>query len=130
MHAEASMARLAMVRMLLTLIGLAAIGGCVVDNTPPQGSITFAWTFAGEDCGPAGVASVGVQIFDVNGAVITNDSVACSAESVTYTDFTTGDYSFSLAGLSSGGTTLYQAAGPITVNHGSNQFDVNLSLAQ
>ena len=124
------MSRQARARRGLWMVALLGLAGCAVDNSPPKGSITLSWSFAGEDCGPAGVAQVGVQIFDVNGAVLTDDHVACSAESVTYTDFTVGDYSFALAGLSSGGTVLYTGGEPITVNAGSNQFDVNLSLAQ
>ena len=117
-------------RQAMMLILVVASAGCAVDNAPHEGDITFDWSFAGQDCGPAGVATVGVQVFDVNGNSVTTDSVACSAESVTYTDFTTGDYSFTLTGISPGGTVLYEADQPITVNSGSNEYPVNLSLAQ
>ena len=124
------MSRLALVRRGFLMAALTGLAGCAVDNSPPTGSLTFTWSFENEDCAAAGVADVGVQIFDIDGNVLTDDHFPCSAESVTYTDFAVGDYSFALGGLSSGGSVLYTGAGPITVNAGSNQFDVNLMLAQ
>jgi hypothetical protein len=116
--------------LAVTGLGLALGSGCVVDNRPSEGDLTFTWLFAGEDCGPAGVASVGIQIFDVDGNVVTDDTRACSAEGVTYTGFNVGDYSFTLTGFSAGGAPLYQGSGPFAVHRGSNQYDVNLALAQ
>jgi hypothetical protein len=104
--------------------------GCIVEGSPATGDATFTWTFVGADCITAGVSTVGIQIFDVNGGVVSNDVVACSTGGITYNDVNAGDYSFDLVGFSSGGARLYESAAPFTVRVGANQYDVDLQLAQ
>lgn len=109
---------------------LLLLAGCVVDARPRQGDVTLSWTFAGQGCAAAGVASVAVRLFDAAGNAFVNDTFPCSAAHATYGGLAEGSVGFDLEGFSSGGSRLYQATGTLPVHAGSNAFAIDLTLPQ
>jgi hypothetical protein len=112
------------------LLTLGGFTGCVVDATPPQGDLTLSWTFAGQDCAHAGIATVNVRLFDRAGTAFVNDTFPCSAGHATYGGLAAGNVGFDLEGFSGGGTRLYQGTGTVPIHAGSNAFAVDLTLPQ
>ncbi len=104
------------------LVALAtAASGCVVNNPPApplDGSITFAWSFAGEqDCDLAGVAEVDVQVL-ADGGVVFSETVDCFGGGLTLTDFSPDAYEILLDAFSRSGRLLFQGEGFVQVQEG------------
>lgn len=117
-------------RTLVPLASLAVVGlaGCIVESHPQRGDLTLSWTFTGEDCVSAGIATVNVQLFDAAGNGVANDTFACSQGGASYAALPIGTYGFDLNGFSPGGTRLYEASGNVDVHGGSDTYAIDLGI--
>lgn len=118
------MTKTASARLLTLVSSIALVGvasGCIVNNPPPppqDGSITFAWSFAGEqDCDAAGVAEVDVQVLDELGVAF-SETVECFGGGLTLTDFSPDGYEILLDAFSRSGRLLFQGEDFVQVEPG------------
>jgi hypothetical protein len=104
----------------------------VVDATlipvggPTLGTLTFFWTFAGQNCATAGVAQVRVTI-----PGLFDEAVACATqgvEGISIDNLPAGATPWTLAGQDAGGAALFQAIGSSTVEAGA-EVQTNVDLA-
>lgn len=105
---------------LLSLLMLAT--GCIVHSNnnnyyPANGNVTLSWTFAGLTCQQVpDVASITVEI---PGQVLQPNTYNCLTNNypgITLTNFTGGDYSFTITAYDSQGYALYVQTGTFTVD--------------
>lgn len=112
----------------LLLAGVLGLGGCIVESHPSRGDLTFNWLFSGQSCGPAGIATVTVALFDADGNTLANDVFACSQGGATYQGLPVGSYGFDLNGFTAGGTRLYEGSGSVEVHGGSDAYTIDLGI--
>lgn len=106
-------------RILFSLIALSTVSGCVVtDQGAYGGDVTFAWTFAGQQC--AAVPQVSSVQIIIPGEIIQNNGVfpclVSNYPGIILQNFAPGDYAYTIEGLSYVGDILYRADGTFTVN--------------
>jgi hypothetical protein len=98
---------------------LAFAQGCIVVGPPGPnpGDVTFSWTFYGQSCAAAGVASVHITI---PGETLENSGVyTCESNGypgIVLHNFNGGTYTYSIEGLDSGGYTTYVASGDFSID--------------
>jgi hypothetical protein len=106
-------------KILFSLIALTTVSGCAItDQGAYGGDVTFAWTFAGQQC--AAVPEVSSVQIIIPGEVIQNNGVfpclVSNYPGIILQNFAPGDYAFTIEGLSYAGDILYRADGTFTVN--------------
>lgn len=80
------------------------------------GTLTFFWTFAGQDCATAGVAQVQVTIPDLFDQAVDCESAGVAGISVD--GLPPGPTAYTLAGKDGAGATTFQGSGNATVTAG------------
>src|SRR6185295_15906980 len=97
---------------------LAFAQGCIINGHGKNpGDVTFSWTFYGQSCSAAGVASVHITIPGEtleNGGVY--QCVSNSYQGIVLHDFAGGSYTYSIDGIDANGYTIYQGAGDFTID--------------
>ncbi|HYV47398.1 MAG TPA: hypothetical protein VFA20_21210 [Myxococcaceae bacterium] len=97
---------------------LAFAQGCIINGHGKNpGDVTFSWTFYGQSCSAAGVASVHITIPGEtleNGGVY--QCVSNSYQGIVLHDFAGGSYTYSIEGLDTGGYTVYTGSGDFTID--------------
>jgi hypothetical protein len=113
--------------------GVIQLGYINPPQNPANSNMVFLWNFAGQSCAATPqVAQVRVQVTDtVTPANSVDTKVGCNTagtDGIQVQMFVAGTYPFTLTGLDSSGTAIYQASGSVTVD-GVTSVNIHVSLA-
>jgi len=98
---------------------LMAVQGCIINGGggPRDGDVTFSWTFFGQTCSTAGVASVRITI---PGETLANNGLyTCESNGypgIVLHDFYGGSYTYSVEGFDANGSLIYVGSGDFRID--------------
>jgi len=105
----------------LVATALMSASGCICVTGPSTGSsgdIAFTWTFSGRQCFEVPeVTQVNIQM--PGQTLQNNGNYGClnaNTAGIKLQNFAAGTYNYTISGLNSQGTVIYQATGKVTVN--------------